>query len=461
MASNFEWRHSQPPKSEAKGKQRKEEMELIDKILSAKNLTEACHDVVRNQGASGVDAMSVKELKAYLDINRASLSEEIRTGNYHPHAIRGKEILKSNGKVRLLGIPTVIDRMLQQAVSRTIMTRFEYIFSDYSYGFRPKRNQLQAILKSYDYINAGFQDIVDIDLQGFFDEVSHVLLLEILYRKIKCKATMRLIRRWLRVPVLLNGKLAKRRKGIPQGSPLSPLLSNIMLHELDMELEKRRLKFVRYADDFSIYFSNKSEARRVGNEIYLYLKHKLKLPINRAKSGIRRPSNFSILGHRFTPTFVKGEKGKYQLIVDESRWKLLKFKLKEITRKTSPLSFDQRIEKLKDVQRGWLNYYKLSHIYAKLAKIDSWLRNRLRACIWHDWKKSERKRKNLIRLGVSQGKAYAHSRTRKGTWAVAQSPILTTTITLKRLARRGYESLETHYLKVCPHYRGNTLFPYS
>jgi len=237
-------------------------MQTINAILSAGNLTQACRQVMLNKGAAGVDAMNVKELKPYLDKNRNELTELIRKGEYYPQPIRGKEIPKSNNKKRLLGIPTVVDRMLQQAVVRIIMPQYEYMFSEYSYGFRPQRNTHQAIQKSLDYINSGYQHIVDIDLKGFFDEVDHCLLLQILYRKIKCRETMRLIRRWLRVPILLDGKLVKRRKGVPQGSPLSPLLSNIMLHELDMEMERRKLRFVRYADDFSIYCKTNNEARK-------------------------------------------------------------------------------------------------------------------------------------------------------------------------------------------------------
>lgn len=434
-------------------------MQTIDKILSARNLTQAIRAVVRNKGAAGVDKMGVDELQAYLDGHRNGLVGQIRSGNYLPQAIRGKEIPKPGGKIRLLGIPTVIDRMLQQAVAQVIMPKYEYMFSAYSYGFRPGHNQHQAVQKSLAYINSGYQDIVDIDLKGFFDEVDHVLLLEILHRTIKCKETMRLIRRWLRVPILRNGKLEKRRKGVPQGSPLSPLLSNIMLHELDTEMERRKLRFVRYADDFSIYCQSKTEARTVGNELYLFLKNRLKLPINREKSGIRRPTTFSILGYKFEAVYKKGSKGNYQLVVEEKRWENLKTKLKEATRKTTPISFDGRIQKLKEIQRGWINYFRFASMYAKLSKIDSWLRNRLRYCIWHHWKKPERKRKNLIRLGITPEKAYAFSRSRKGGWAIAQSPVLGTTITVERLVKRGYEALLTHYFKVSPKYQSSPLFP--
>jgi group II intron reverse transcriptase/maturase len=350
--------------------------------------------------------------------------------------------------------------MLQQAVARVIMPQYEYMFSEYSYGFRPGRNTHQAIRKSKDYINSGYQHIVDIYLKGFFDEVSHSILLQLLYRRIKCRETLRLIRRWLRVPILQNGKLNKRRKGVPQGSPLSPLLSNIMLHELDKEMERRGLRFVRYADDFSIYCKTKGEARKTGNSIYVFLLDKLNLPINREKNGIRRPTGFKILGYGFVPTYKKGVKGEYQLVVEEKRWKGFKLKLKEITRKTAPMSFDQRMQKLKEVQRGWINYFRFASIYGKLKELDGWLRNRIRYCIWTDWKKPERKRKNLIRLGVDPAHAYQWSRTRKGGWAIAHSPILVTTITLKRLTLRGYESMLTWYRKVSPQMQNPLLFPF-
>lgn len=434
-------------------------MKLVDEILRAGNLTQASKEVIRNKGAGGIDGMNVESLKDYLTKNRNSLEEQIRNCTYYPQPIRGKDIPKGNGKFRTLGIPTVVDRMLQQAVLRILMPKYEYMFSVYSYGFRPKKNTHQAIGKSLEYINEGYQHIVEIDLKSFFDEVDHVLLLQILYRKIKCKATMTLLRRWLRTPILLNGKLVKRRKGVPQGSPISPLFSNIILHELDEFMESRGMKFVRYADDFSIYCKSKSKAKFQGNEVYKFLRDKLKLPINREKSGIRRPVNFQILGYGFVPTYRKGDKGKYQLIVTKKRWETLKLKLKEITRKTSPLSFNERITKLNQVMRGWVNYFKYASIGQKLKDIDSWVRNRLRYCIWHDWKKPERKRKNLIRLGVKHDMAYAWSRTRMGGWAVAQSPILITTITIARLNKRGYVSLFDYYCKISKSGYQPSLFP--
>jgi len=394
--------------------------------------------------------MSVNALKDFVRTNSVRIAQALKQGDYRAQPILGVAIPKSNGKMRLLGIPTVTDRWLQQCVTQAITPKFEVDFKPHSYGFRPGKNAHHCVIQAQQYINAGFSHIVDIDLKSFFDEVDHCILLQLLYRKVKCKATLQLIRKWLRAPIMIEGKLVKRRKGVPQGSPLSPLLSNIMLHELDRQLEKRGCKYVRYADDFSIYCKKKTEARKMGNEVFLFLKDKLKLPINREKNDIHRPVNFKLLGYEFVPTYEKGTKGQYQLVVSENGWKELKAKIRTITRKTAPLSLAERTRQLKEIGRGWVNYFRLASLVGKLGTVDSWVRNRLRYCIWKDWKKPERKRRNLMRLGVDYHHAFAWSRTRKGGWAIAQSPILTTTITLDRLAKRGYESLLDYYLKVRP-----------
>jgi RNA-directed DNA polymerase len=425
---------------------------MIEQILERKNLLRAMYSVQKNKGSAGVDRMPVAKLTEVMLINKEVLTENVRSRKYKVQAILGVEIPKGNGKTRLLGIPTTTDRLLQQAVLQQINSKFEFSFSENSYGFRPNKSTQKAVIKAQTHINEGYQNIVDIDLQSFFDEVDHCYLLELIYRKVKCPDTLRLIRKWLKAPILINGKLTKRRKGIPQGSPLSPLLSNIMLDVLDKELERQNVRFVRYADDFSIYCKTKSEARKVGNQVYKFLRDKLKLPINREKSGIRRPVQFTILGFCFVPTYVRGEKGKYQLVVSDKSWKKFKQTLKTITRKTTPMSFDERIAKLNEVQRGWVNNFRMASIYGKLKELDGWIRNRLRYCIWHHWKKPERKRKNLIRLGIDQEHAYAWSRTRKGGWAVAQSPILGTTITLERLRKRNYVSLLEIYKQISPQF---------
>ena len=421
---------------------------MIEQVLDRRNLNRAYEKVVSNKGAGGVDGMHVSDLKDYLHQHGTTLIGTVRSGSYQPKPIKGVNIPKTNGKTRLLGVPTVADRMIQQALLQVLEPLFEPDFRPYSYGFRPGRNAHQAVEQAKLYINEGYQDVVDIDLKSFFDEVEHSKVLELIYEKVKCSQTMQLLRRFMRAPIQIEGKLHKRRKGVPQGAPLSPLLSNILLHELDKELERRGLRYVRYADDFSIYVRSHKAARRVGNGIFKYLKDRLNLPINREKSGIRRPLTFELLGYAFVSSYKKGERGKYQLVVSKKRWETLKEKLKAITRKTIPMTFDERIERLNWLIRGWTNYFKLASIHGKLKKVDEWLRNRLRYCIWKDWKKPERKRKNLIRLGVDPDHAYAWSRTRKGGWRIAQSPILGTTVTVNRLKSRGYISLLEYYQQI-------------
>ena len=418
---------------------------MIKQLTSKSNLNKAYQQVYGNKGSAGIDGVQVTELKMILQSQGRTYIDMLEGEYYQVSPILGIEIPKSIGGMRLLGIPTVVDRVFQQALHQVLQPIFEPDFQRHSYGFRPKRNAHQAVAQSLANINAGYQDIVDIDLKSFFDQVEHYILLELIYKKVKCRATLKLLRSFLRAPILINGTLTRRRKGVPQGSPLSPLLSNILLNELDKELEKRGHRYVRYADDFSVYVKSKEASKRLGNSLYEFLRDKLLLPINRNKSGLRRPSTFKMLGFGFVPTYKKNDKGKYQLVVRSSKWKDFKSKLKYLTRKTIPASFESRIRRINLLLRGWINYFKAASIQAKLKKLEEWLRNRLRYCIWHHWKKSNRKRKNLIRLGIHPEQAYAWSRTRMGGWAVAQSPILKTTITVKRLKMRGYLSLIEYY----------------
>ena len=421
---------------------------MIEKILCKSNIQKAFKRVVANKGSCGVDGVSVNELKPYLKTQWEQIRTAVMDAKYCPDPILGVMIPKSNGKERLLGIPTVKDRLLQQAVCQILSDLYDPTFQDHSYGFRPKRNAHQAVKQARQNINDGYADIIDIDLSNFFDQVSHDVMLNLLHRKVKCVTTLRLICKWLKAPIQLNGGLEKRTKGVPQGSPLSPLLSNILLNELDKELEKRDHRWVRYADDFSIYLQNKQSAQKVKTSIVRFLKVKLFLPINQSKSGIREPINFKILGYGFVPVYKKGVKGKYQLVVDHKALKGFKSKIKWLTRKTTPIGLEDRILRLNRLTRGWLNYFKLANISGKLNKIDGWIRNRLRYCIWHHWKKPIRKVKNLIRLGIPYDMAMGWGRTRMGGWRVACSPILRTTITEKRLEKRGYISLKSIYSKL-------------
>ena len=423
---------------------------MIERVVHPYQLEKALRHVIANKGSAGVDGISVGEIHKIFTEKKQQSIQQIKTGNYQVCPILGIEIPKGNGKTRLLGIPTTTERVWQQSVAQNIAVLFEPEFNAHSYGFRPNKNARQAVGQARDYIHQGLNHIVDTDLKNFFDEVDHCLLLNLVFQKVKCKTTMQLIRKWLKAPIKINGKLQKRTKGVPQGSPLSPLLSNILLHQLDKELTRRGHKFVRYADDFSVYCKSHNQAKATQVVVEKFLKNKLKLTVNQEKSGVRKPVNFTILGFSFVPVYKKGSKNQYQLVVAEKAWKRLKERLKSITRKTTPAKFDERITKIKEVQRGWLTYFRGTNIMGKLRDIDGWLRNRLRYCIWHDWKKPERKRKNLIRLGVDHDHAYAWSRTRKGGWAIAQSPILGTTITLKRLKKRGYLSLTELYIQLNP-----------
>ena len=423
---------------------------MIEQVVHPYNLQRALRQVIVNKGSAGIDKMKVGELTDYFREHKQTIIKTIQEGNYQVQAILGVEIPKANGKTRLLGVPTVVERLLQQAVSQVLMPKWENEFSANSYGFRANKNARQAVGRALEHIHEGYTHIVDIDLKSFFDEVDHCLLLNLIYQKVKCPKTLRLIRKWLKAPMQIKGRLQKRNKGLPQGSPLSPLLSNILLHELDKFLTQNNYRFVRYADDFSIYCKYRSHAEAIMRQVEKFLTTKLQLPINKEKSGIRKPVQFQILGFDFVPTYQKGNKGQYQLVVGAKAWQRLKQSLKLITRKTTPLTFEERIAKIKEVQRGWLNYFRGTSIYGKLKSIDGWLRNRLRYCIWKQWKKPERRRKNLIRLGVDQEHAYAWSRTRKGGWAIAQSPILGSTITLQRLKQRGYESLLDVYITLNP-----------
>ena len=422
-------------------------MELLTQVLDYSNVNKAYKHVISNRGSAGVDKVSVKELSMYMQENWSRIKQEITDGTYKPQAVRGVEIPKSNGGKRLLGIPTVIDRLIQQSIHQVLYPMYDIEFSEYSYGFRIGRNAHQAIAQAQSYINQGYQDIIDFDLKSFFDIVNHDYLMSLLNRKIKDRLLMKLIRRYLQSGIMLDGLMQQREQGTPQGSPLSPLLSNIILNELDKELEKRGLRFVRYADDFSIFVKSKRAAERVRRGITNFVESKLHLKINEKKSQICRPVQYFMLGYGFVPTYKKGEKGKYNLRVNPKSFKKLKQKIKEITRKTLPTPFAERLKKLEQVTRGWINYYRFANIAGKLRDIDTWVRNRLRYCIWKHWKKPDKRMRSFIRLGVPKGQAYAWSRSRMGGWAIAQSPMMKTTVTVKRLELKGYVSFTTQLAK--------------
>jgi len=413
-------------------------MSLLNQVLHPVNLAKAQKRVIANKGGAGVDGMQVGELKAYMEIHRESLVESIENGTYQPSMVLGVEIDKLSGGKRLLGIPTVIDRTIQQAIQQILSAIYDHQFSAYSYGFRPNKGAQQAISQGLNYINSGYQDIIDLDLKSFFDVVNHDLLMSILYRKVKDERLLRLIRKYLRTEILLGGVSQQREQGTPQGSPLSPLLSNIMLHELDKELELRGLRFVRYADDCSIFLKSKRSAERVLKSTTKFIEGQLKLKVNTEKTSICRPINFHTLGYNFVSAYKRGVKGQYQLRVSPIRFKRMKDKVKEITRKSRSISFSERLKELNSYMKGWIGYFRYANMVGKLSEIDVWIRSRLRYCIWKHWKKPNKRMRSYIRMGIRPGMAYAWSRSRMGGWAQACSPIMKTTVTIKRLKRRGY-----------------------
>ncbi len=422
-------------------------MEQLNKVLDYSNIDKAYKQVVANKGSKGVDGVTTAQLQDYMQENWDRIKGEITIGHYLPQPVLGVEIPKTSGGNRLLGIPTVIDRLIQQSIHQVLNPVFDFEFSEHSYGFRKGRSAHQAVLQSQRFINEGYQNVIDLDLKSFFDIVNQDYLMSLLYRKIKDKMLLKLIRRYLQSDMMLGGLTQQRIKGTPQGSPLSPLLSNIILHELDKELERREVRFVRYADDCSIFLKSKRSARRVKRSITTFIETKLHLKVNEQKTSICRPINYFTLGYGFVPVYTKGEKGKYNLRISPESFSRMKQKVKEITRKTTSQSFEERIAKLKAFTRGWVNYYKYAHATGKLNELDGWVRNRLRYCIWKHWKKPNKRKRSFIRMGIPKGQAYAWSRSRKGGWAIAQSPIMGTTVTIDRLNKKGYLSFSEQFRK--------------
>lgn len=420
-------------------------MNLLKKVFHPVNLTKAREKVVSNKGSAGIDGMKVSELKNFMHKHKSKLTEAVENGTYQPQAVRGIEIPKLSGGMRLLGIPTVTDRMIQQAIHQVLSPMYEVEFSEYSYGFRPNKGAHKAISKSMSYINSGYSDIIDLDLKSFFDVVNHDLLMSILYRKIKDERLLRLIRKYLKSGMMLGGAVQQRNVGTPQGSPLSPLLSNILLNELDNELTKRGHKFVRYADDCSIFLRSKRSATRVLKSITKFIEQKLKLKVNTQKTSICRPLNFHTLGYNFISEYKRGVKGQYRLRVSPKRFKAMKRRVKEITRKTRPLSFNARIIELNNYLKGWIGYFRYAHMQEKLKDLDVWIRKRLRYCIWKHWKKPNKRMRSYIRMGIPHGRAYSWSRSRLGGWAQICSPMIQTTLIIQRLKRRGYIEFSKYY----------------
>lgn len=409
---------------------------MLEEILSRENMTLAYRRVVTNKGCAGVDGLGVTQLKGLLSTNWRTIKAELLEGIYKPHPVKQVEIPKAGGGKRQLGIPTVTDRLIQQAISQELSKHYDSGFSRNSYGFRPGKSSHQAIKQAQQYLNEGYTYIVDLDLEKFFDKVNHDYLMHLLSQKIQDKRVLKLIRKYLQSRVMQGGLLHLKREGTPQGGPLSPLLSNILLDKLDKELEHRGHNFVRYADDCSIYLKSQKASERVLQSITRFIEEKLKLKVNQTKSGIRRPIEMQLLGY----SFYYDQEG-YQLRIAPKSYERFKGKVKQLTKKTQPLSTRKRLEGLNALTTGWVNYFKLAKAKGKLRSLDSWIRRRLRYCIWHQWSRIRTRYRALVRLGASHYNAIRWAKTRKGGWRIANSLILKRTLTNAWLKTTGYISL--------------------
>jgi len=419
-------------------------MELLEEILARKNLNEAYKRVYANKGASGVDGVSVEELHEHLRVHKAEILESIRTRKYKPQPVRRVEIPKDNGKMRQLGIPTVVDRVIQQAIAQVLTPMYEKQFSNSSYGFRPNRSCEMAVIRSLELLNDGYDWIVDIDLERFFDTVHHDRLMNILHRTIGDGDVLSLIRKFLVSGVMVGNTYEETTVGTPQGGNLSPLLSNIMLNELDKELEARGLRFVRYADDCNIFVGSRKAAERVMKSITDFIERKLGLKVNATKSRIGRPNQIKFLGFGY---FTDKDK-KYQAKPHKLSIEKLKRKLKALTSRRWSISLDSRLRKLKQQIVGWIYYFRIAKMKTILEEIDSKLRKRIRVIVWKQWKVFRKRYESLRKLGATHRNARRTAGCRKGYQYVCNSATIHATITNKRLEARGLTSLSNLYSKV-------------
>ncbi len=428
--------------TEKKDKDKVNTSKLLEQILDRENLNQAYKRVKKNGGKHGVDGMKVDELLIYLQQNGASLKQSILAGEYQPQPVRRVEIPKPDGGVRLLGIPTVIDRTIQQAISQVLSPIFEEEFSNHSYGFRPGRSAHQAIEQAKAYINGGYRRVVDIDLEKFFDRVNHDKLMHLLSQRITDKRLLKLIRAYLESGIMLGGITSPSTEGTPQGGPLSPLLSNVMLHELDKELEKRGHRFCRYADDCNIYVKSRKAGERVMKSIGKFIEENLKLKVNQAKSAVDSPTKRKFLGFSFY--FMKGEA---RVCIHSKSLERIKLKVKTLTKRSNGRSFFDRIDSLSELITGWVHYFKIADIRGHCQRLDKWMRRRLRMCLWKQWKRIRTRLINLIKLGTKESKAWEYANTRKGYWRTSGSPILSTTLTNAHFSKLGLKYFTNVYSK--------------
>ena len=413
---------------------------LLERILDRNNLNQAYLKVKRNGGSAGIDGMTVEEMLPYLKEHREELLEALRSERYKPKAVRRVEIPKPDGGKRMLGVPTVIDRMIQQAIVQVLQPMYEPLFWENSYGFRPKRRAQQAMKQALEYYKEGYTQVVDLDLAKYFDTVNHEILIGMLREQVKDERVIRLIRKYLKSGVMINGLISPTTEGTPQGGNLSPLLSNIYLTAFDRMLESRGHKFVRYADDCNIYVKSRRAAERVMANCTKFLEGKLKLKVNRKKSQVGSPLRLKFLGFSMYKT------GKKAGIRPHSKSiKKFKDKIRELTSRKQARSVEMILKRLKRYTVGWLGYYSIADMESNIKRLNEWIRRRIRQIYWKQWKKIKTKYVNLVKLGIDNENAWKWANSRKAYWRIADSHILHKSLTNKYLASVGYDDILERY----------------
>lgn len=413
---------------------------LMEEIFTKENLNQAYKQVKKNKGVCGVDGMSIEDALKHLQQNGKELIKTIMEGKYKPQPVMAVKIPKDDGSTRQLGIPSVIDRIIQQAINQVMIKIYDKQFHDNSFGFRPSRRAQQAITKAQSYINEGYKYIVDIDLKKYFDTINQDKLMYLLSKTIKDKRLLRLINQFMKSGISHNGKVSKSLIGVPQGSPLSPILSNIYLNELDKELDIRGLKFVRYADDVQIYVKSERSGLRVLEKITKYLMKELKVEVNLDKSEVRLFNESKFLGFSFYKY-----KDEIRISIHAKSRSKFKIKVKEILRRNRGRKIETIIHELNRLTRGWINYFKISDNKSLITGLNGWIRRKIRVYIWKQWKKVATRFNNLKKLGVNKYKAWEYANTRKGIWRISCSPILSRTLTNDYISKLGYLDLNKLY----------------
>lgn len=424
--------------------------ELLERILDRDNLNRAFKRVKAKKGAPGIDGMTVEEALPYIRENRKDLLERIYRGKYTPSPVRRVEIPKPDGGIRKLGIPTVLDRTIQQAIAQQLTPIYEPLFADGSYGYRPGRSAKDAISRVKEYAEQGYRYAVSLDLSKYFDTLNHELLLNILRKDVKDERVIQLIKRYLKSGVMEDGVVMATEEGSPQGGNMLPLLANIYLNEFDQEYKKRGVPCIRYADDIVLLAKSKRASERLLETSTAYLEEKLKLKVNRDKS--RTVSVFAIRNFKFLG-FALGRNGKGIYVrVHPKSWEKMKSRLKELTSRRSVKSIRPSLEKIKVYMRGWLNYYGVADMKNNIEEVNAWLCHRIRMCIWKQWKLPRTKRRNLMKLGIPEYFAHMAANSRKGYWFTSATSTVNRALSKERLIRAGFYDLTSAYQSVHVNY---------